>query len=616
MNKITLKDLSNKKWNFIIPNYQRGYKWSEKNINALLDDINSIGENNEKEHCLHNLTVIKYEENNTKYIEVIDGQQRLTTIFLIFNYLKYNEKKLKINYTLDYQIRWETKHFLDNKLNDVIKKIKEEYKETKDLFEEIKNTKITNIDDKSTYNKQDIYFICNVLFFINKWFNDNPNNNIINNFDKTYFYEHDLTDREIKGETIFANLNSGKIDLTDIELIKADLIINISKQKSENNNDVLINEIRSNIGRLWDEMEIWLGQDKVWFWISGKNHINKLHLLFELLFGEKKDKKEDMYDIYKKQLEKMSYEDILEKIKYYYYTIKNWYYDNDFYHLVGIAIGIGIKLKDIIKLSKDKTKNKFIEELIKKIKSEIKIYIRDDKIKIKIYDYYYNYYDLNYNDTENSIKQIFLLLNALEGFSNDHFNDSFRYRFDLHHKQKWSIEHILPQNPNKENIEHYLKDLILYLINMSNKQYSESINNIQNENIKNLIEECRDEKEINELKINEFIKNNKDYKSIRDAIDNLGFIHSIGNLALLDKNTNSAFSNSIFKDKRDVLIKKITNEGSFIPPLTLKIFSKNFDGSDREKEYWTHNDFEKYTEYQENKLKLFFKFVKLLEVKL
>ena len=365
-------------------------------------------------------------------------------------------------------------------------------------------------------------------------------------------------------------------------------------------------------------MEIWLGQDKVWFWISGKNHTNKLHLLFELLLGEKKDKKEDMYDIYKKQLEKMSYEDILEKIKYYYYTIKNWYYDNDFYHLVGIAIGIGIKLKDIIELSKDKTKNKFIEKLIEEIKSKINISWNK---KIYVGDYYYN--DLNYNnDDKKYIRQIFLLLNALEGFSNEHyaldrfsnghFNDSFRYRFDLHHKQKWSIEHILPQNPKEKNIEYCLKDLILYLINMDNKEYKNNICKIQNENIKNLIEECHNEKEINELKINEFIKNiknNKDYKSIRDAIDNLGFIHSIGNLVLLNTNINSSLSNMIFKDKRDVLIKKITNEGAFIPPLTLKIFSKNFDEADREKEYWTHNDFEKYIEYQEKKLKLFFKFV-------
>ena len=232
MYKITLKDLFSTEHYFIIPNYQRGYKWSQDNINVLLYDINSIYENDKKEHCLHNLTVIKNKKNNAEYIEVIDGQQRLTTIFLIFNYLKYKYNGLNINYTLDYQIRWETKHFLDNKLNDVIKKItKEEYEESKELFERIKNTKITNGNYESTYNKQDIYFICNALFSIDKWFNDNPNNNIIKNCDKIYFYEHDLTNRQIKGETIFANLNSGKIDLTDIELIKADLIINISNQK-------------------------------------------------------------------------------------------------------------------------------------------------------------------------------------------------------------------------------------------------------------------------------------------------------------------------------------------------------------------------------------------------
>lgn len=200
------------------------------------------------------------------------------------------------------------------------------------------------------------------------------------------------------------------------------------------------------------------------------------------------------------------------------------------------------------------------------------------------------------------------MLNALEGFSNRHFNDSFRYRFDLHHKQKWSIEHILPQNPKKKNIEYCLKDLILYLINMDKKEYKNNIYNIQNENIKNLIEECRKEKEIDEQKINDFITSNNDYESIKKEINNLGFIHSIGNLVLLNTNINSSLSNMIFKDKRDVLIKKITNEGAFIPPLTLKIFSKNFDEADREKEYWTHNDFEKYIEYQENKLKLFFKF--------
>ena len=80
-------------------------------------------------------------------------------------------------------------------------------------------------------------------------------------------------------------------------------------------------------------------------------------------------------------------------------------------------------------------------------------------------------------------------------------------------------------------------------------------------------------------------------------------IQSIGNLALLSKNINSSLKNDIFEEKRNKLLKKLSEENIFIPPLTLKIFSKNFNGADRTKEYWTPTDFEKYLEYQKNKLK-------------
>ena len=62
------------------------------------------------------------------------------------------------------------------------------------------------------------------------------------------------------------------------------MIINISKIETKGNeNEILINEKRSNIGRLWDEMESWLAQDEVWYWIAPKNNsVNKLSLLFGL----------------------------------------------------------------------------------------------------------------------------------------------------------------------------------------------------------------------------------------------------------------------------------------------------------------------------------------------
>ena len=282
-NKIYISDLNN--YSFYIPNYQRGYKWSKKNIEDLLNDINSIDNDNKKDHCLHNLTIIKINEkhpmynltvesgdkNENKY-EVVDGQQRLTTIFLLLKYLGYKEI-----YNLDYQIREETKHFINNKLETIINDISN-YDNGTAIFKSVKDTEIDiekedGTIEKSSYNKQDIYFICDALFCMHRWFTNNTDNKISDNLKNVYFYKHELKD--IKGETVFANLNSGRVPLTDIELIKADLIINISEGKS--NNDIKINELRRDIGRKWDEIENWFSKDEVWYWIAPKNkNTNKI----------------------------------------------------------------------------------------------------------------------------------------------------------------------------------------------------------------------------------------------------------------------------------------------------------------------------------------------------
>uniref|UniRef100_UPI003F4BB9FA DUF262 domain-containing protein n=1 Tax=Brachyspira catarrhinii TaxID=2528966 RepID=UPI003F4BB9FA len=600
-NKIYIRDLNN--YSFYIPNYQRGYKWSEKNIKDLLNDINSIGKDDKKDHCLHNLTII---ENDGKY-EVVDGQQRLTTIFLLLKYLGYEEI-----YNLDYQIREETKHFINNKLETIINNISN-YDNGIDIFKSVKDETIyiEGTNEKSSYNKQDIYFICDVLFHMHQWFINNTGNKISDNLQKVYFYKHKL--ENIKGETVFANLNSGRVPLTDIELIKADLIISISEEKNKSkDNDILLNEIRSNIGRLWDEMESFLAQDEVWYWIAANNKsANKLSLLFDLI-NIKTFK--DYKDILENKENNKTSNDILNKIKDYYYTIKDWYYDNDMYHLVGVAVNIDISIKDLLpqktddgkyKLkSKYELKNKIIQSIIKEIS------IREHYGKIKLNknqankDKYILYEDLSYQNNNNSnnkyIEKIMLLLNCLEGFNFDKktFNEGFRYRFDLHNKEQWSIEHIFPQNATKDNYKSYILDLI-FLFKEEDKELE----------LKSIL---------NELHINDDIINNReelkkvlddkkdiDINKIKEISDNMQFmdIQSMGNLALLSKNINSSLKNDIFEEKRDKLLKKLSEENIFIPPLTFKVFSKNFDGAERTKEYWTPNDFDTYLNYQKEQLK-------------
>lgn len=587
-NKIFVKKENIKK--SIIPNYQRGYKWEISNVEDLLNDINNINNIDKNEHCLHNLTII---ENENKW-EIIDGQQRLTTIFLILKYLG------KEYYSLSYKIRQNTEDFFNNEINDIIKNLKDnKYKKELELFNDIKNK-------NNNYDKQDIYYICRALFTIYNWFNknykDKPIEEFIEKLESIYFYKHGIK-TNIKGETIFSNLNSGRVPLTYIELIKADLIINISKLETKGNeNEILINEKRSNIGRLWDEMESWLAQDEVWYWIAPKNNsVNKLLLLFNLCSELKEG--ENIYEkyynyVYDKNL-KCDYskiKTIWENIKNYYYTIKDWYLDNDLYHLIGIIVSFDININIIIEDNSNiKNKNELKSKLKNEIIRHLKLTNKDNKLKFGDIDYL----ELDYNNDK--VNKIFTLLNCLEGYNYDKnkFNEHFRYRFDIHNKYKWSIEHIIPRNPKKDTILDYFNDIIELL-------------NEQNEELEKIKGEIKEK--LNEPKYKDFdgsieklklSNNNKLKEEFIEDFNNIININNIGNLALLGIDTNSSLKNNIFKEKRNILLKFISNEGRFIPPLTLKVFSKTFDGANGEEMYWTHEDFNKYEEYQEKKLKYF-----------
>ncbi len=85
---------------FIIPPYQRGYRWESRQVEELLDDLldfvkslktkrNRNNEGHEPYYCLQPITVVRHPENADTYF-VVDGQQRLTTIYILMHYLSKN----------------------------------------------------------------------------------------------------------------------------------------------------------------------------------------------------------------------------------------------------------------------------------------------------------------------------------------------------------------------------------------------------------------------------------------------------------------------------------------------------------------------------------------------
>lgn len=203
---------------FFIPSYQRGYRWTKQQVDDLLNDIDNftpkVVENSTERtwYCLQPL-VVKQREKDVW--EVIDGQQRLTTIFLILHYFNqgYGPDSRKKLFELNYETRKNS--------NDFLQKVNDESKENAD----------SNIDYQHIFNAyQTIY----------EWFTEKGDQYNQNEFESKFQYYTKVIWYEIDqlqdGIDIFSRINMGKIHLTNSELIKA-LFLNSSNFKSQNSND-------------------------------------------------------------------------------------------------------------------------------------------------------------------------------------------------------------------------------------------------------------------------------------------------------------------------------------------------------------------------------------------
>lgn len=108
-NQIGLKSIGElSEFKFFIPNYQRGYRWTKQQVSDLLNDIYEFDTKKEHFYCLQPL-VVKFRDEENIVWEVIDGQQRLTTIYIILTCLGENNP-----YSLEYETRKDSREFLLN----------------------------------------------------------------------------------------------------------------------------------------------------------------------------------------------------------------------------------------------------------------------------------------------------------------------------------------------------------------------------------------------------------------------------------------------------------------------------------------------------------------------
>lgn len=533
-NNISIKAINDLlKSKFFIPAYQRGYRWTEQQVTDLLNDINEFSpekianSNEETWYCLQPI-VVKKNENEW---DVIDGQQRLTTIYLILHYL--NQGYIEKIFGLEYETRENSTHYLINGLNG----------------ENIDNTNI------------DYYFISSAYKTICEWFNEKGQD-----FDKkTFKSKFNFSTKIIWYETsqdedsidIFTRINSGKIPLTNAELIKA-LFLNSSNFGNYDAEKLRLKQLE--IATEWDRIEYVLQDDSFWYFIDKQENIlpTRIDFIFNLMAGEIANL--DDYSTFRFFNDKFKNHSVKEinnnwqEIKKYFQTLEEWYNDRELYHKIGFLISTGTIIKDILIGRKEQTKTDFKNWLNTKIQEKVNV-------------------DIDQLEYGNKHIRNVLLLHNIQTMLNNH-NETNRFPFDRYIKESWDVEHIhaiaTEVKVKNENQIEWLKNNFI------------QTENHQNEDLNNQIEQILSGNTADEYEFDTII----DY--VLGEEDN-----TLQNLCLLDRGTNRSYKNDSFRKKRNKIIEREI-KGTFIPICTKNVFMKYYSSEVKDIEVWNKMDRKSY----------------------
>lgn len=544
--KLKLKAVGEITGCFFVPAYQRGYRWGEEQVSILLKDIS---DNGDKDYCLQPIVVKRQIDGR---FELIDGQQRLTTLYLIFLCMK--QKQLK-NPDPPFSITYETRTLSTDYLRD--------------------------LDESKKNDNIDFFHIYNAYQCIWKWFDEQSNQQLIADdiyrylcrYIKVIWYE---VSGNVDSTTLFTRLNVGRIPLTNAELVKALLLARKAPTDSYSGQLSQSDGYRQiEIATQWDLIERELHDDGFWAFLTnkpGQEYPTRIEFIFSLMAKSEgaKDRFHTFF-YFKDRLDGQSAKDVWTSVLELYYLLKEWFENRDLYHKVGYLVATEVSLAELVEESKGCTKKAFHELLDQRIRDGLKL----DEAGIK---------ELSYENHYQKCYRLLLLFNVETVRCLK--NSSERYPFHAHKSQSWSLEHIHAQHAEKLNTKEQWQEWL--------KGHRDALASLK---LDSQAEDAKRKSLVNEIEesLGEINKDSFAQLSIQimdffnsEGLD--GDVHSISNLALLSGGANSALSNSVFQVKRLKII-ELDRKGQYIPICTRRVFFKYYtEANDQQMHIWSQQD--------------------------
>ncbi len=546
---------------FFVPSYQRGYRWTPDEVRDLLGDIRDFASkaNDPKDfYCLQPLVVKRMDSDQW---EVIDGQQRLTTIFLITHFINQRWRGMDKDQqlVLTYESRSRTQEFLGGL------KLKE--------------------DGSVEFNDENIDFahISKAYESIGDWVKDQGAKLDRDQFMSVFRRRVRVIWYEPEGEDsvkIFTRINRGKIALTNAELIRALFLKGSNFSKAE------ATPQEKEFGRLrqielsadWDRMEAALHDDHFWYFLTDTKDAAKtrIDMVFRLLTGIEGG---DNYAIYRKYASEfpseLATDAVLkewENVKMCFQVLTDWHRDWELYHLIGYLIASGTKLKELWEGSQGLRKSEFRDLLKKRVQKTIPDKDRDR---------------LEYGDP--NIRKVLLLHNVLTTLESGERH--FRFPLNRYKEENWDVEHIQsvaekpPETP--EHQREWLTESAGFLTSKDLQQKAAEL----------LAKETWSQGDFDPV-----------YKEVLKSFSEKGVIdtnNNLSNLALLDRGTNRGYGNAVFPVKRAKIIEREL-AGKFVPIATKNAFMKYYTKSVDTFTFWSDADGQAYFDAMEATIEAFF----------
>lgn len=562
---------------YLIETYQRGYKWgSEKGepVDKLLQDLwQSYKEAQEsstsREYYLQYITVKRVQRpEGEAVLEVIDGQQRLTTLSLLCSVLRYLQPMQEPCFTdnkLDYSIR-------ENFLRDFVYDDRCQLLLTQPGWSEF-------IENYPDCDRQDVWYLFAALHRIHDFLKSHagqvPG-------DLIGFEQHLATrvmlivnavEEGVASEKVFRNLNSNRVLLAESELIKGFLLTYAGRESQPEHasprsfHEIL--ELRATLGRRWDEMERWTGRKNVnaFYSQAGSGPFLLLRLVANH-HGYKPDASlNERFPLlsflqHRIQKGKLTAGAALDELWLCHSLLQEWFEQDQMHNCLGMLF-----FSQEYSAERQLLLTKLTSPAV--LKSGPLHFLRGEIRQLPCLGLKAD--DLHYDENRHKIHDLLLLINAFPVAAQ-------RFDFSSFGEGSWSLEHIFPQNPRRKGapLQEVDQELLLELI-PKEQLNAELLNLLQQPEL------SKDEQE-----------RLKDKLRITAPL-----LHGVGNMALLQSDDNSSMGNGFFDKKRQRIVDRIST-GSFVPAHTFNVFSKLVLPTSASLNMWSKGDMEAHIQYIEN----------------